>query len=360
MEKPVSSESPQSSLSSSRSSQPIQPVEILITLPFAEDIIAPLRERFPTINLTLHAARRPEDVPVELWKRVQVLYTDRVLPDPEFVPALCWLQFHSAGIDFAIGSPLLNKPGLQVTTLSGAAAPQTAEFALASILALAHHLPEVFTAQSRAEWPRERWDRYRPVELRGSAVGIIGYGSIGRELARLLQPFDVRILAVKFDAMHPADNEYTIPGLGDPDGNLFTRLYPFQALKSMLKTCDFVVVFTPLTTQTRGMFGPAELAAMKPGASLVVVGRGGVVNEQALIEALQERHLASAALDVFEEEPLSPTSPLWKQQNLMVTPHIAGLSAHYDSRAMDLFAANLARYLLDDSLFNRYEPARGY
>jgi phosphoglycerate dehydrogenase-like enzyme len=340
--------------------QSLQPTEILITLPFSEEIIAPLRNQFSSANITLHAARRPEDVPPELWEHVQVLYTDRVLPSPEAVPNLRWLQFHSAGIDFALGSPLLNKPGLLVTTLSGAAAPQTAESALSAMLALGHHLPELVNAQSRAEWPRERWDRYRPIELRGSTVGIVGYGSIGRELARLLQPFGVQILAAKFNAMHPEDSGYSVPGLGDPEGNLFTRLYPYQALKTMLKACDFVVVATPLTQLTRGMFSAAEFEAMKPGACLIVPGRGGVVNEQALLEALQERRLAAAALDVFEEEPLSLTSPLWKQHNLLVTPHIAGLSSHYDRRAMDLFNANLALFLQGEKLLNLYDPTRGY
>lgn len=336
------------------------PVNLLITLPFADDLITDLREHFPGINLVVHAARRPEDVPDELWEKVNVLYTDRVLPPPEAVPSLSWLQFHSAGIDFALGSPLLNKPGLMVTTLSGAAAPQAAEFILAALLSLGHHLPTVYAAQTRAEWPRERWDRYRPQELRGSTVGILGYGSIGRELARLLQPFNVQILAAKYDAMHPGDAGYAPAGLGDPEGNFFTRLYPYQALKSMLKNCDFVVVLTPLTQLTRGMIGPAELEAMKPNAMLVVAGRGGVVNEQALVEALQERRIAAAALDVFEEEPLAPTSPLWKQANLVITPHIGGLSAHYDRRAIELFSTNLSRFLQGDTLLNRYDPARGY
>jgi phosphoglycerate dehydrogenase-like enzyme len=336
------------------------PAVVLITMPFAEELIALLRERFPGVNLLVHAARRPEDVPSEVWGRIQVLYTDRVLPAPEIVPALRWLQFHSAGIDFAVASPLLGKPGLAVTTLSGAAAPQAAEFILSALLALGHHLPEAFAAQNRAEWPRERWDRYRPFELRGSTVGIIGYGSIGRELARLLQPFNVRILAVKQDAKNPVDHGYIAEGLGDPQGNYFTRLYPFQALKSMLRGCDSVVVLTPLTAQTRGLIGAAELAVMKPGALLVVAGRGGVVNEQALVEALQEKRIAAAALDVFEEEPLAATSSLWKQPNLIVTPHIGGLSAHYDRRAVELFSANLTRFLRGESLFNRYDPGRGY
>ena len=336
------------------------PIEILITLPFEDEILAPLRDISPAINITVSAARRPEDVPGEIWEKTEVLYTDRVLPPPAMVPNLRWLQFHSAGIDFALGSPLLQKSGLAVTTLSGAAAAQAAEYTLAVILAMGHHLPEMFAAQQRSEWPRERYDRFRPHELRGSTIGLIGYGSIGRELARLLQPFGVEILAVKNDAMHPEDRGYTAPGLGDPLGNLFTRLYPPQALRSVLKLSDFIVVTTPLTPGTTGMIGANELTSAKPGAYVVVVGRGGVVDETALLEALQEKRLAAAALDVFQEEPLGPTSPLWKQPNLVVTPHVGGFSAYYEQRAMVLFGANLRRFLKGEDLFNRYDPARGY
>jgi phosphoglycerate dehydrogenase-like enzyme len=335
-------------------------VEILITLPFSEEIVTPLRQVSPSVNLTLQVARRPEDVSSEIWQKTQILYTDRVLPTPDLVPALRWLQFHSAGIDFAVGSPLLQKPNLAVTTLSGAAAPQAAEYTLAMMLGMAHRLPDLFSAQNRAEWPRERWERYRPRELFGSTLAIIGYGSIGRELARLVQPFGMTVLAVKHDAMHPEDRGYSAEGHGDPNGNLFSRLYPFQALQSVLKLADFVVVTTPLTPLTSGLLGEEELAALKPGACLVVVGRGGVVDENALLQALQERRVAAAALDVFQEEPLSPTSPLWKQPNLIVTPHVGGLSSHYDERAMQLFAANLARFLKGDPLFNRFDSNRGY
>lgn len=339
---------------------PTSPVELLITLPFQESLLEPLRAVSPRLNITVHAARRPEDVPTELWNKVEVLYTDRALPAPEQAPNLRWLQFHSAGIDFAVDSPLLQKTGLIVTTLSGAAAAQSAELALATMLALAHHLPDTFQYQQRAEWPRDRWEHLRPLELRGSTLGIVGYGSIGRELARLVQPFHMTVLAAKHDVMHPEDMGYTVPGQGDPDGNLFTRLYPYQAVRSMIKLSDFVVISAPLTPQTRGMIGAAELAAMKPSAYLIMVARGGIIDENALIEALQEKRLAGAALDVFQEEPLSPTNPLWKQPNLLITPHIAGISSAYDERAMALFAENLKQYLAGKEPYNLYSPDRRY
>jgi phosphoglycerate dehydrogenase-like enzyme len=335
-------------------------VEVLVTIPFDDPLIDQLRQISPRLKVIAQPVRRVEEIPNEVWNRVEVLYTDRVLPDPALVPALRWLQFHFAGIDFAVESPLLKNRNIAVTTLSGAAAPQMAEFALLMMLSLGHHLYELYNNQSRAEWPHDRWDRFGPKELRGSTVGIVGYGSIGRELARLLQPFGITVLAAKRDVRHPQDAGYTPAGLGDPEGNYFTRLYPIQALKSMLKECDFVVVCVPLTADTRNLIGEAELAAMKPAAQLINIGRGGVVDQAALVTALQERRLAGAAMDVFAEEPLPPGSPFWRMPNVIVTPHIGGISASYQHRAINMFEENLKRYLEGTTLLNRFDFMKGY
>lgn len=338
----------------------IQPVEVLLTIPFNEDLLDDLKDISPRLRIHAHPARRPEDIPADLWASAEVLYTDRVLPSPEQAPNLRWVQFHYAGIDFALDSPLLQKPDLIVTTLSGAAAGQMAEFAVMLMLSLGHHLPELFTHQQKSEWPRDRWERFRPVELRGSTVGIVGYGSIGRELARLLQPWNVKILAVKRDVMHPQDSGYMPEGMGDPEGNLFTRLYPMQALRSMLKSCDYVVITLPLNQTTRGLIRQEDLAVMKPTAFLIDIGRGGIVDPDALNNILAEKRIAGAAVDVFAEEPLPAGSPLWKLPNLIITPHIAGFSTYYNERAAALFAENLKRYLGGAALFNRFDPQKGY
>lgn len=335
-------------------------IEVLVTIPFSEAEIQTLREVSPRLKINFQAAREPGEISKELWARAEVLYTDQVLPAPELVDSLRWLQFHWAGLDFALENPLLQKPALMVTSLSGAAAPQMAEFALTQMLALGHRLSELAAHQSRAEWPRDRWDRFRPLELRTSTVGIVGYGSIGREIARLVRALGASVLAVKRDLMHPEDTGYTIPGLGDPNGDLFNRLYPYQAVRSMVKDCDFVVVCLPLTSETRGMFGAGEIAAMKPEAFLVTLGRGEVVDQGALVTALQEKRIAGAALDVFTEEPLPAGSPLWKIPNVMISPHVAGMSVHYNQRAIGLFIENLKRYLSGAPLLNRFDPDRGY
>ena len=336
------------------------PIEILVTIPFTDAQLDNLRNLSPRIRVTSQPARRPEDISAEVWERTEVLYTDRILPDPALVPNLRWLQFHFAGVDFALDSPLLRKPDLQVTTLSGAAAPQMAEYALSMMLVLGHQLPALSLNQTRAEWPRARWDRFSPRELRGSTVGLIGYGSIGREIARLLHPWNCTVLAVKRDVMHPQDLDYIPPGMGDPDGEYFTRLYPVQAVCSVMKECDFVVVSLPLTPQTRGLIGEPELAVMKSTAYLIHIGRGGVVAESALLDALQNKRLAGAVLDVFGEEPLPPTSPFWRLPNALVTPHVGGISRFYADRAMDMLMENLQRYLSGGVLLNRFDLERGY
>jgi phosphoglycerate dehydrogenase-like enzyme len=335
-------------------------IEVLITVPFSDELLAQLRSVSPRLRINSAKVVQATELPADVWQRVEILYSSRVLPMPEQAPRLRWIQFHSAGIDHAIGHPVFSKPGLVATTLSGAAVYQVAEYVLMMLLAAGRHLPELLEHQKRADWPRDRWKRFSPQELNASTVGIVGYGSIGREVARLLRAFGAEVLAVKRNVLDPEDRGYIPEGLGDPIGTLARRLYPLQALRSMLKECDFIVVTIPLTNETRSLIGVDELAACKPSAFLVDVSRGGVVNHQALINALRERKLAGAALDVFPEEPLPSDSPLWKLGNVILTPHIAGNTVHYDERAVALFAENLHRYLSGLQPYNVIDLGRGY
>ncbi len=128
----------------------------------------------------------------------------------------------------------------------------------------------------------------------------------------------------------------------------------------MLRECDFVVVAIPLTPATRNMFGAAEFAAMKSSAYFIDLSRGGIVDHAALKEALDKKVISGAAVDVYPEEPLPATSPLWKVPNLLVSPHVGGVSPHYNNRAVDLFCTNLNRFLENAPLFNRFDPEKGY
>lgn len=335
-------------------------IEVLSTIPFPDGVMQKLRSLTPRIKVTMIPAQQVEDIPGETWNKIEVLYTDVLLPPPELVPNLKWIQFHYAGIDFIQDSALVNSPDLIFSSMSGGSAIQEAEYILMMMLGLSHRAPELFANQTRKEWPKDRWDKFTPVELSYSTVGLVGYGSINREVARLLQPFNVKVLAVKKDAMKPMDAGYSIEGHGDPEGNFFHRLYPVEALKQMLKLCDFVVVALPITPETRGLIGVAEIESMKTGAFLVHVSRGGIVDETALINALNEHKLAGAALDVFTQEPLPAESPLWKTHNLIITPHVSGFSPRYKERAGEMFAENLNRYLHGEPVLNQYNPERYY
>jgi phosphoglycerate dehydrogenase-like enzyme len=335
-------------------------IEVLITLPFPAELIQKIEQVSARLHVVSLRAGKPEEVPASAWEQVEVLYTDSVVPAPDQAPKLRWIQFHYAGLETVIDRPILARPGIVATSLSGAAASQVAEYVLLMILALGHRLPDLIDHQDKASWPADRWKRFSPQELRGSRIGLVGYGSIGREVARLVHAFGGEILATKRDAKQPGDGGYIPEGMGDPPGDLVYRLYPPQALRSMLKECDFVVVAVPLTKATSGLIGAAELEAMKSTACLVDVSRGGIVDQTALIAALRDHEIAGAALDVFAEEPLPADSPLWKFPNVIVTPHIAGISPQYDLRAFDLFAENLKRYLESRPLLNRFDLGRGY
>jgi len=337
-----------------------QNIEVLTTVPFPELVMQQLRSLSPRIKVTLQPAKKVEEISQETWQKTEVLYTDVLLPDLELVPALKWVQFHYAGIDFIQGSNLLNRKDLKITSMSGASAIQEGEYIVLMLLALGHHIQGLLANQAKAEWPADRWERFSPVELSSATIGLVGYGSIAREVARLLQPFGCKILAAKRDAMHPQDSGYTIEGHGDPQGDYFHRLYPIEALNSMLRECDFVVITLPLTPETRGLIGEEAFKSFKPGAYLVHVSRGGIVDETALQQALVEKRLAGAAVDVFSQEPLPATHPLWKAPNLILTPHVSGFSTRYKERAGEMFAENLKRYLRGEPLLNEYNQNRHY
>ena len=335
-------------------------IEILITFPLSEELINKLKGVSPRLDITVLPAKSYQEIDEEVWKKTEILITERVIPPIEKAPALQWIQFNYAGIDFALDEEIVQKNGLQVTTLSGAAAPQVAEFVLTMMLTMSHKIPSILKFQMNHEWPPDRFARFTPKELRSSTIGLVGYGSISREIARILTPFDVKILTCKKNVMQTEDTGYLIDGLGDPNGDLFTRLYPYQAIKSMIKECDFIVVTVPRTKETYHLIAEEELAVLKTTAFIVDVSRGGIIKNSALKTALQEKKLSGAALDVFEQEPLPKDHPMWDTPNLIISPHIAGVSRHYDERSVDLIIENLNRYLNSTNLLNTFDPDMGY
>jgi phosphoglycerate dehydrogenase-like enzyme len=335
-------------------------INVLVTFPLEETLITRLRGVSPKFNLMVAPISKVDDISAEQWEKIEILFTENILPSQEKAKNLKWIQFTYTGLDRFSNNPLFSAPGLQITTLSGATVSQIGEHAVMMMLSLGHNIPLLMTHQRKSDWPKDRLEKFQPVELRGSTVGIVGYGSIGRQIAHLLTPFGTTVLATKRDAKSPEDFGFTHEGMGDPDGSKVHRLYPAEALKSMLKQSDFIVICVPLTPQTVGLLDSATMAAIKPGAFLVDVSRGRIVDHPSLIKALQDGKIAGAALDVFPEEPLPPDNPLWGMPNVIITPHIADNGRNYIDQACHLFSENLHRYLAGLPLFNLYIPDKGY
>jgi phosphoglycerate dehydrogenase-like enzyme len=332
-------------------------IHVIVAMDFSDAIMEQLRGISPRLQVERHFP----SVADHDWADAEVLYTLNRFPDPAQAPRLRWIQLHFAGIDHAIKQPIVQAEDVEVTTASGVHTVQMAEFCVAMMLAFIYKISALLQLQAKAEWPNDANQIFNPRELRGQTLGIIGYGSIGRELARQADALGMTVLATKRDVMHTAEeDQYAEPGTGDPTGDIPARLYPSQALASMATECDFLVVTAPLTEATRHQVNEDVLRAMKRTAVLINVARGSVVDEEALISALAAGTIAGAALDVFEEEPLPSTSPLWNLDNVILSPHISGNSVHYHEKAAALFAENLERYLNKQPLLNRLERKRGY
>lgn len=333
-------------------------IDVLVTADFPDNLLDKIQAVSNEINVEQYVGpngRYPSDHPTD----AEVFYTYGNLPNPEVAPNLRWVQLHSAGVNHIFDQPFWDSDIL-FTTTSGIHAPNMAQYTITQILAWAHRVPTWFKVKSEESWPKNRWDKYLPTELRGQTLGIIGYGSIGREVARLAKGFGMSILASKRDARHIEDTGYALPGTGDPQGNLPDRIYPGEANRSMVAECDYVVNTLPDTEKTHHLFDEEMFRAMKPSTFFVNVGRGGTVNEKDLVRALKKGWIAGAGLDVFEEEPLPDDSPLWQLDNVILTPHISGFTPEYDERAADLFAENLRRYLRGKPLLNLVDRETGY
>jgi phosphoglycerate dehydrogenase-like enzyme len=335
-------------------------VNILIAHPAGEVMFQQLQASLPDARVDFYPTQDPVDIPAEVWQSCEILYTERTLPDPLLVPNLKWIQFHYAGIDFAATAPILHKPRLKVTTLSGVPALPMGEYALLMILSLGHRAIELREYQDQSLWPENRFDVLAPKELRYSTVGIIGYGSSGRQIARLVKSFGGRVLTAKQNPAQRKDNGYYKKGTGDPTGRFADQMFAVTQLRDMLSQCDFVVVSVPLTSATRNLISRDEMSAMKPGAYLIDISRGSVVDHDALYAALESGQIAGAALDVFPREPLPTDERIWSHPNVIVTPHLSGYSPYYWQDAIHLFQENISRYLLGKPLLNRFDVKRGY
>jgi phosphoglycerate dehydrogenase-like enzyme len=253
---------------------------------------------------------------------------------------LKWIQSSAAGLDHCL-VPAVVDSEIIVTSASGVLADQVSEHATALITALTRSLPVFFRAQQAREFVR------RPTrDLHHSTLGIVGFGGVGRRIAQVLSAFKTRILATD---MFPIDKP-----------NHVEALWPAERLGDLLAEVDILILSAPLTPATRGMIAAAELAQMKKGSLLVNVARGPLVVERDLVAALESGHLAGAAVDVTEHEPLAPTSRLWNFPNVIITPHVAGQSRLRIDQMTDFFCDNLERYRTGLPLRNLVDKQLGF
>lgn len=263
---------------------------------------------------------------------------------------LKWIHATAAAVG-QLMFPELRASGIEVTNASGVHRVPMAEHILGVLVALARRFPDCVRYQQRAHWGQQEWweavlPAQRPRELRGQIVLFIGFGAIGCEVARIVQPLGIRIWAVTRS--------------GNAEANLAERVFPASELHEALPNPDFVVLAAPETPETKQMMGAREFALMKNSAYFVNVARGALVDEPALIRALERKQIAGAALDVTTEEPLAPESPLWKLDNVFITPHVSAVSEHLWERQTELLMENLERWFGGRELINRVDLARGY
>lgn len=316
----------------------LRDVDERLDVRFEPDLLPP--PRFPSDHVGDPSFTRTPDEErrfAELVAGAEVLY-GFPREDPRQIawavrtaPGLRYVQATFAGAGQQLAAAELTRDELeriQWASSAGVHATPLAEWSIFGILAFTKGLPRLLVDQ------RDRhWDHYPVDELRGSTVLIVGLGSIGREVARLAEAFGMNVVSVRRE-----------------QGNL----------DELLPQADSIVVTLPLTDETRGLIDRDRIERIRRGAIFVNVGRGGVVDEQALVDALRSGHLRGAALDVFTQEPLAPESPLWELENVIISPHTSALSRRENERIIELFGDNLRRYLRGDELRSRIRTSVFY
>jgi phosphoglycerate dehydrogenase-like enzyme len=309
-----------------------------------------IRAAAPGSRIVLLSREGLSDEPVD---DVEVLLRGWLAPDAfdrllTRAPHLAWVHSASAGVD-RILTPAARARGVTITNARDVFSQPIAEYAMTMILAIARRLPQLLELQ------RERtWQPLQAVELGDVTIGLVGYGSLGQTIGRLASAFGARVVATRRragigDAARPSDAGGQVELLGGPG-----------ALHQLLARSDFVVLALPLTRETENLIDGAALAAMKRGAWLINVARGGLVDERALVRALNEGRIGGAVLDTFREEPLSPDSPFYDLPNVIVTPHTSWSSGRVLDRTIELFCDNLVRFAAGQPLRNVVDPAAGY
>ena len=332
----------------------LRPAEVKLIVcvkhPFSEwsakpTLAAAIRERWPQ----MHVVHLPDyqALPEEL-PDAHIFVGASLRPEQfAYAKKLQWIHSTAAGVS-QLMYPELRNSGVMVTNPSGIFSVPIAEHTMGIILALARNFPDAVRFQDRAKWAQQDlWDKPQHLaEINGSLLLIVGYGSIGRELAKRAQAFRMRVWGV------------TRSGHGDTPYT--EKVLPAAQLGQALPHADYVVISAPDTPETKHLIAAEEIARMKHGARLVNVGRGSLLDENALMAALQSGQLSGAALDVASVEPLPADSPLWKAANLFITPHTSGVSDRLWQRQTELLLRLLDQWFAGKDLSNRVDLFRGY
>lgn len=254
-----------------------------------------------------------------------------------------WVHSRSVGLERTLFPELVASP-VPLTNGAGVFSPSLGEFALGAILYFAKDFRRMIRNQMSAVW-----EAFDVMPISGETVGIIGYGDIGRAVATRARSMGMKVLGVKRH-VSPVDS-------GDP---LIEQMYTPERRIEMLRRCDYVVVAAPLTSETRGMIGEPELAAMKSTTVVINVGRGPVINEKALVSALSRGRIKGAALDVYDEEPLPEDHPFYKLENVLLSPHCADHAPDWLEQAMQFFITQFERFRRGEPLMNIVDKKLGY
>lgn len=328
------------------------PVNVLINAPIGDELLLQITNVSPRIRLSnVYELARAEqsgdfarkDELDALLAEAEVIYGFR-LPNDVIAraPKLKWIQVMSAGVDRFLDIEF-QQSSVIMTNVSGIHAIPIGEIVLEQMLMFAKQAPLCFRLKQE-----KQWKRFMPTVLRSKTVGIVGLGNIGREVARLAKAFGMRVVATRRSTKRVARAKHV------------DILLPTEQLTRLLKESDFVVLSLPFTSETNRLIGEKELRTMKPTAYLINIARGNIVDEEALICALDERWIAGAGLDVFATEPLPADSRLWEFTNVIFSPHIAAGMEDYNIRATELFCDNLRRYLSGKNVFNVIDKKKGY
>lgn len=309
------------------------------------EAVASLRARFP------HIAFLYATTPDERARGLAVCdaaFTWLLRPEElAAAPALRWLHTSAVAVE-TLCLPELFARGVRVTNTRGVQAVPIAEHVLAVVLAFAKQLPFALDNQRQARWAQNEFAGDRlPLLLRGRTLGLVGVGTIGSEIAARAKAFGMRVVAMRRQP-------------GAPAGPHIDAVYGPGDLPELLAQSQVLVVAAPLTPATEGLIGARELALLPAGALFINVGRARIVHTDALVSALHAGHLGGASLDVFPQEPLPPTHPLWTCPNVILTPHTSGYRQGHWDEVIDLFAENIRRWQEGRDLLFEVQPGRGY